>query len=329
MSRRPQKNETGISHLPGVPNNDIWIAYTCLQCGAVNYENIGQHIIKADDAFNNCKWTCKYCGYVHSKESNLPEKYTNWRIELRNYNSITCQRFWRSFFMVSTANPEYYWKQCTTCGRVLPSTAFAKHKNWSEIEKQQECKACKAAINAVGNPKRTKEQLSESSIRRRLGDLLQPDPDYTPFSDIDDLFERFEGRCFVTGKALDKNNRREWNIDHILPAAYFWPLTKDNAALLSTKANGSKRASWPSQIYTPSQLIKLAKITGADLSLLTSQEPIYNTNIDPNRAVERYLNVREGCDFAKKIKELVKILTESNLIDGLSPENKRLLGIKS
>lgn len=328
MARRKSVNKTGISHIPGVPNNDIWISYTCVNCGKVNYENIGPHIMSPQVALNTCKWKCENCGFIHSKDSDLPDKFQNWDESLRKYDAATCKNFWKSFFILSTANPEYYWKQCTTCGRVLPSTAFAKHSGWSEIEKQQECKACKAAINSLLNPERTKEQLHESGARRRIGDLMHPNPNYKPYSDIGDLFRRFGGKCFKTGEPLDINKREEWDIDHILPAAYFYPLTKENAALLSKKANGSKRAQWPSEVYTNAELVELARITGADLNLLSSPSPVYNPEADPNMAVRRYLyNIRSQASLSKRVKELVKIITDANLVDKLSAENKKLLGL--
>lgn len=328
MARRKSVNKTGISHISGVPTKDIWISYTCLNCGQVNYENIGEHIMRPDDAFEKCSWKCSKCGFVHSKDSDLPDKFKNWAPKLRKNDPATCKNFWRAFYTLATANPEYYWKQCLTCGRVLPSTSFAKHAGWSEIEKQQECKACKAAINSLLNPERTKEQLHESAVRRRLGDLLQPSSSFKSFSDIQDLFQRFGSKCFKTGKPLDINKRDEWDIDHILPAAYFYPLTKENAALLSKGANGSKRAQWPSQVYTNQELVELARITGADLTLLSSPVPIYNTNVDPNMAVKRYLgNVRSQGALNKRVKDIKKILTEAKLIDKLSDENKMLLGL--
>lgn len=328
MARRKSSNITGIRHLSDVPNDDIWIAYTCLECNEVNYENIGKHIVTAEYAYNNFEWKCKKCEYIHSKNSDIPKRFDNWDDALRKYDSLTCQRFWQSFFRLSTANPENYWKQCTTCGRVLPSTFFAKHTKWSELEKQQECKSCKAAINAIGNPKRTKEQLREGTTRRRLGDLMNPDLDYKPYSDIKDIFKRFGGKCFMTGENLDINNTAEWAIDHILPATYFYPLTKENAALLSAKANGDKRAKWPSEVYNNSQLLELSRITGADINLLSSPTPILNTNIDVNLAVERYIGKsRSGAKLHKKAAEIVKVLKSCNLIDKLSEDNKKMLGL--
>lgn len=143
---------------------------------------------------------------------------------------------------------------------------------------------------------------------------------------IENLFKKFENKCFKTKKPLDINKRKTWNIDHILPSKWLYPLRNDNAALLSTEANSAKKAMWPSKFYTNNELINLAKITGSNLKLISNKTPIINTNIDINKGVERYLQVREKSDLLKRIKEIKKILQVYNLVDGLSDENKKLLG---
>ena len=287
-------------------------------------------MLKPDDAHESAHWCCEYCGFDHNKDANLPEHYdVNWEKTLLQNTSIACQRFWKNFFIISTGNPEYYWKRCQACGRVLPASSFSHHKKWGELEKQAECRACKSAINAIGNPKRTAEQHAEAAARRRIGDLMHPDPEYRPYSDINDLFDRFDSKCFLTGVSLDKNDRSQWQIDHILPASYYYPLTRDNACLLSKGANGNKRAQWPSEIYTPEQLMDLARITGADITLLSSPTPIFNVNADPNMAVIRYLGkARQNKEkFSKRVQELRKILVADNLVDSLTEDNKKLLGL--
>ncbi|GAB4441768.1 MAG: hypothetical protein OHK0040_12980 [bacterium] len=174
------------------------------------------------------------------------------------------------------------------------------------------------------NPKRTKQQLHESNIRRRVADLLLEG--VNEIIDIDDLFKRFDGRCFKTRIVLDKNNRSTWEIDHILPSSWLYPLTKENAALLSKEANNNKRDKWPSHFYTNTELIQLARITGADLELLARKEPVVNPNIDVDKCVSRYLQVRERSNLHKRIKELKKLLNDYKLVDKLSDENKKFLG---
>lgn len=103
-------------------------------------------------------------------------------------------------------------------------------------------------------------------------------------------------------------------------------MTKENAALLSTEANNNKRDKWPSEFYTNNELIELAKITAAGLGLLASKTPIINTNINVDKCVERYLQVRERSHLPKRINELKKILKDYNLVNKLSKNNRKLLG---
>jgi hypothetical protein len=234
-------------------------------------------------------------------------------------------RFWEGFFRIATENSEAYWKQCNVCGRILPFSAFSKHSGWGILERQMECRSCKGAINAVLNPKRTKQQLQESSVRRRIADLFVESENQN--IDIEDLFKRFDSKCFKTGKELDINQRNTWNIDHILPSKNLYPLNVANAALLSTEANSNKRDMWPSKFYTNNELIELARITSANLELLSSPKPIMNHNIDVNNGVAKYLQVREMSDLPKRIKEIKKILEVYQLTDNLSDENKKLLGL--
>jgi hypothetical protein len=321
MARRKTVNQTGIARLSNIPTHDAWVTYVCVNCRKINHVHIGKALLSPDEAMENCAWVCSHCGFIHAKESDLPIP------EFLNAEPIRVLRFWKGFFRIATENPEAYWKQCKVCGRILPFSAFDKHRGWGALERQMECKSCKGAINAALNPRRTKQQLHESSVRRRIGDLFvksenQKFEDY----DFEDLFRRFNSKCFKTGKELDINQRDTWQVDHILPSVYLYPLNKTNAALLSKDANNSKRAKWPSEVYTNSQLIELARITGANLELISSSKPIINQNIDVNEGVEKYLKVRENSNLLKRIMELKKILEDYQLIDKLSDENKQRLG---
>ena len=109
------------------------------------------------------------------------------------------------------------------------------------------------------NPRRTKEQLHESAVRRRIADLFL-EGENEPV-DFQDLFKRFDSRCFKTKEPLDINKRDTWAIDHILPSKYLYPLKKENAALLSRGANENKRDKWPYKFFTNNESIELARIT--------------------------------------------------------------------
>ncbi len=323
MARRKSKNETGISRVADIPYHDAWVSYICVNCKEINYVRVGKELLSPSQALENEVWKCEYCSFIHSKESDLP--FDNWEEEYNSADSTPNLRFWQGFFRIATEHIESYWKQCNVCTRILPFSAFSKHKDWGPLERQMECRSCKGAINAVLNPKRTKEQLHESAVRRRIADLFLIGEDES--IDFADLFKRFDGKCFKTKKELDINERSTWAIDHILPSKFLYPLTRENAALLSTEANNNKRDKWPSKFYTNNELLELAKITGANISLISSKFPVMNKNIDVNKGVERYLQVREKSDLPKRIKEIKKILRVYDLVGQLTPSNKALLGL--
>lgn len=331
MTRRTSKNETGIERIapPVGSAHDAWTAFICLNCRTLNYVHIGDSLLTPEEAYESQAWVCEKCGFVHSKDASLPSSWEDsWLPELLESGELTVERFWRAFFKNATENSQAYWKFCNTCGRIQPYSHFSKHAGWGPLEKQMECRACKAAINAVLNPQRTSEQLRESSIRRRIGDLIVSE--YEEKLDVQALFERFGGKCFKTGKPLDITKTGTWHIDHILPSKYLYALNPRNAALLSDEANENKRDKWPSEFYTPQELVELARITGADLQLLSSPEPIQNTAVSSenvNRAVDRYLAVRNSTDLPKRIAEIKKVLQDYNLTELLDEQHKSILGL--
>jgi len=323
MARRRSKNITGIPRKEGIPYRDAWISYVCIKCGKHNVEHIGKELLTPSRAYDECVWKCEGCGFVHAKESDLP--FANWKPEHTEGETEVAAGFWRGFFRTATEHRESYWKQCNVCGRVLTFSHFNKHAGWLPLERQMECRACKGAINTDLNPKRTAQQMLEASATRRIADVFLEGENQE--MDIVDLFARFDGRCFKTKQELDINDRSSWAIDHILPSKYLYPLTKENAALLSKEANEAKKAMWPSRFYTNNELLELARITGADAEVLSRDEPEVNRNIDVNRGVERYLNVREQSDLNKRIHELRNIIIRYALVDMLNENNKQLLGL--
>lgn len=324
MTRRKTKNITGISRIEGLPVHDAYVAFICINCKELNTIHIGNKLIEQTKTYENALWKCDSCDFIHSKNTDIP--FSNWKKKFKKSNTLQAERFWRSFFLTSTENPDAFWKRCGACDRILPFHSFSKHVRWGPLERQIECRACKGAINAELNPRRTRQQLHESSVRRRIADTLVTDENEK--INIKELFKRFDNKCFKTKKTLYINKRNTWAIDHILPSKYLYPLKISNAALLSKEANENKRDKLPSQFYTNNELIVLAKITGADLTLLTSEKPIVNTNIDVNKCVARFLTVREKSNLKKRIAELKKLLVSYDLIEKISKQNKKLLGIK-
>ena len=324
MTRRQTKNITGIVRLPGIPYHDAWVCFICINCREVNTLKIGDKLLSPTNAYQNAKWECLHCGFVHSRNSDLP--FTSLPPDKTLSGTVTAQRFWQAFFSVSTEHAESYWKQCNVCGRILPFSSFSKHSNWGPLQRQMECRACKAAINSILNPKRTNQQLFESSINRRLGDmLLSGDNEYIS---IDELFVIFNNKCFKCKKPLDKRKRNTLAIDHILPSKYLYPLTYPNAALLCKQCNDNKRDRWPSDFYTNNELIDLARLTGANLHLLSSHKPIINTSIDVDACITRVLSVRERSNLRKHLTELKRMIVQYGLATKISDKNRKILGIK-
>jgi len=323
MARRESKNATGIPRIPNIPYHNAWASYTCINCGCRNYEDIGLELLSPGDAYEQCKWKCSNCEFVHSKESDLP--FENWVASATAKQNLPTQRFWQGFFRSVTEKPESYWKMCNVCNRCLPYADFAGHKRFGVLKKQIECRACKAAINGILNVLRTSEQLRESSAKRRIADLLVAGSNEK--LDVKALFERFSYKCFKTKTQLNIEDSASWQIDHTLPSRYFYPLTAKNATLLSADANQNKSDMWPSEFYTNKELIELARITGASLELLSSKTVILNTDIDVNACVERYLDVRKDSDLTKRIAELKLVLDKHDLISQLNDQNASLLGI--
>lgn len=324
MTRRSTVNTTGITRLDNVPYHDAWVGFKCVKCKKQNHIIVGKRLLDSQETYNNAKWKCEHCGFIHSKNSDLSH-FSNWEKKFTKSTSEQTKRFWEAFFRTATENPNSYWKQCNVCGRILPFAAFSKHSGWGPLERQMECRSCKGAINAKLNPLRTAQQLHESSVRRRVAELLVKGEN-SPIL-IDDLFKRFGSRCFKTNKKIDIKNRKSWAIDHILPSRYLYPLSIENAALLSREANDNKNDAWPSKFYTNNELIKLARITGANLDLLCSPDPVINKNIDVNACVTRYLMVREGSNLSKRITELKKLIQAYDLENKLSNKNKKILGL--
>lgn len=334
MARRPTNNKTNIPRIAGIPVHHAFIRYVCVRCLADNTVSIGTKLFSPAEAYENESWKCSSCSFVHSDESPIPLKnhkgkktpFAKWNSALTSAGSLGAQRFWKAFFTTVTEARDAYSKQCNTCGRILPARAFSGHVGWGPLEKQMECRMCKAVINTSLNPKRTKEQLHESSARRRTADLLLAGTNER--LDLKALFKRFDGKCFKTGKPLTFKERKTWAVDHILPSRWLYPLSIPNAALLSKEANDNKRDRWPSEFYTNNELKKLAEITGADLALLSSKTPVINENIDVDACVTRVLTVRSATDLSKRIKSLKKLLADYKLTSRLSAKNKKILGYR-
>ncbi|MEK7354531.1 MAG: hypothetical protein AABZ77_08515, partial [Chloroflexota bacterium] len=76
MPRRKTKNLTGISRLQNIPYHDAWVSFVCLNCKENNTIQVGQDLLSPLDAYETQQWKCGHCGFIHSKETDLP--FSNW-----------------------------------------------------------------------------------------------------------------------------------------------------------------------------------------------------------------------------------------------------------
>src|SRR5690606_34177343 len=129
-------NRTGLSRIEGIPYHDAWVGFICLSCKELSNINIGQELLSPKVAYETAEWKCTKCDFLHCRESDLP--FENWEEEFKLAESTTAQRFWEAFFRIATEHAESYWKQCNTCGRILPFAAFSKHSGWGPLERQME-----------------------------------------------------------------------------------------------------------------------------------------------------------------------------------------------
>jgi hypothetical protein len=146
---------------------------------------------------------------------------------------------------------------------------------------QLECRFCKKfEVNAAHNPQRTTAQMKEDAQRRRSIELLlehlyegsdQLRYRHRTGSELaDDIFVRFDGRCFKCGTPLATPS--DMHLDHTRPLALLWPLDETATSLCAT-CNSSKRDRPPAEFYTEMELEDLAEITGLDIEVLRDPSP--------------------------------------------------------
>lgn len=150
-----------------------------------------------------------------------------------------------------------------------------------EVGFQLECRFCKKfEVNAAHNPQRTTAQMKEDAQRRRAFELLlehlYQSSDQLRYRHAtgrelaNDIFERFDGRCFKCGTALASPSNM--HLDHTRPLALLWPLDETATALCPT-CNSEKRDRPPSEFYTPAELEMLSDLTGLPLAELEDPSP--------------------------------------------------------
>jgi len=149
---------------------------------------------------------------------------------------------------------------------------------------QLECRVCKKfEVNTALNPLRTSSQLKEDGQRRRNFELLlthlykiSPSLSYrhkTGKELTDDIFKRFEEKCFKCKTNLSLTNKKnKMHLDHTRPLAYLWQVD-GTATSLCGNCNSQKSAKFPKDFYTLDEIKKLSKITGLSVEELNNPIP--------------------------------------------------------
>lgn len=175
-----------------------------------------------------------------------------------------------------------YVKKCAYCQRYLPidtnrpgALAFHRHKA-KRTGHQNECRACKKwRINDSLNPRRTADQLHESSVITREKKIFLEEP--LILQTIKNrhgaglrsiIWERFNECCF---KCKQQVGLKEFQLDHTRPLAYLWPIDI-HATCLCPTCNNHKGDRFPIDFYSANELRELSIISGLSLEELSTKE---------------------------------------------------------
>lgn len=278
MPRRETKNVTNIK---GTGQADYTVVWRVLECGRAGCD----HLFKVSEdapAFRQTGLTCPKC-----KHKNKP---------------ALIQRGAR-------------WKYCRVCEWLQPLENFHRHKSDRGSFRsghQLECRACKnTLINPFLNPKRTSDQHRESTERRRLYELLAGEEKL----DSETIFRRFSGRCFRCGKPLHRTGkgRKEYQLDHTLPARLLWPLVK-GPTVLCKDCNNAKHEKWPAEVYSKPKLRELSVLTGIPYELLSGKPCLNPEAVKKLRAnIDAFL--RRWIKYPNEIKKVRKLVLDFEGVD--------------
>jgi hypothetical protein len=172
-------------------------------------------------------------------------------------------------------------KKCSYCGRWLPIDsarpgALSFHRHSAKATRHQnECRACKKwRINDSFNPRRTVDQLHESSVITRERKVLLREPEALQALKRRDgeglksqIWKRFDRKCFACERPL---SLAEVRLDHTRPLSYLWKLD-EHATSLCESCNGTKADKFPVDFYSADQLQRLSTICGLSIEALSEK----------------------------------------------------------
>lgn len=249
-------------HVKGM-GDVVFKGFQCLNPECQNFL-----FIRNDAIGENFEIVCPVCDYV-MRSGDETTLYDYDLTDLRDSSILETGQFAIPHDDYVAEAQEY--KYCIVCNTMKPLLYFDQHSARAS-KRQGECRLCKAIYNSIKNQTRLTEQHREAAQKRRL---------YLDLSGgvhikAQEIFERFNYRCFKCGKDLQNvQDQRERPLDHTLPARYFWPLTTENATLLCQLHNGEKSDKWPSEYYTLEEQKRLSVVTGLDFGLISGM-PQYN-----------------------------------------------------
>lgn len=207
-------------------------------------------------------------------------------------------------------------KYCILCYTMKPVELFSRHSSRTSGY-QGECQSCKTTYNGIKNQTRITDQHREAAQRRRLYNQLAADG-----SKIDSraVFDKFKGKCFNCEKALAfaVKGKREFDLDHTLPASLLWPMRTENATLLCSACNNEKHGLWPSGFYKGKEKLKrLAVLTGYPFELLAGPQQINQEAVDSilgdvNAFLEAWIPYPNDI---KKVRQLIRAHTKQDIFE--------------
>lgn len=171
--------------------------------------------------------------------------------------------------------------------KLLPISEFSFNRTYPHMivnqlrqSVQPFCKESKQKfVNGPSNKLRSSTQMREGSQGSRTRGLLTALCNETKMPTDEEIFQKFNSRCFKTGKILDINDRSSWQIDHLMPASGYNPLNYNTATLLSKDANQEKNDRHPLDFYGKKKLEKLCSILNFDIHQIDDINYVLNDKV--------------------------------------------------
>lgn len=273
MARRQKKNITGVAWSGNTKTQVSYYVFGCINPGCKNYVVLETSKVEIDTIrYGGIISVCGACGFEYSKqtiENYLETKIPTSKEELEAILSEIGFSFEDASteYVIHFFEAQEHWKYCSVCETLKPFSQFHKHKR-TLTGRQHECSTCKnRIINTILNPLRTAEQLREGTEGRRL--LFLTLGKETKIDKVD-LLKKFGGICFNCSLPLTTDSMR---LDHTLPAKLLWPLSLGPTPLCQD-CNSSKAERWPSEVYSSSQIKRLAALTGITFEVLSGKQKL-------------------------------------------------------